>query len=150
MTQRDTTSAKKNLLRIQTAIITRLGLPCAPSGGDEGDVAMENLERTIGFANTEQLLMRLKLVEEALIRIHQGTYGVCLTCTRQIPRARILSLPEASRCVGCQATLENPHSNTRGVRVLIADDGEDDGDALLRQNHEPYDQTFTDLIETDR
>jgi RNA polymerase-binding transcription factor DksA len=43
---------------------------------------------------------------DALRRIRDGTYGVCLDCTKKIPAARLQVKPEASRCVACQTEYE--------------------------------------------
>ena len=42
---------------------------------------------------------------EALRRIEDGTYGICLACGTRISGARLAAVPEAERCSGCI----NPH-----------------------------------------
>jgi len=37
--------------------------------------------------------VQLRLVEEALDRIHTGDYGVCLACEKPIPPKRLQALP---------------------------------------------------------
>ena len=39
---------------------------------------------------------------EALERMNEGNYGVCESCCRRIPAARLRIKPEAKRCVPCQ------------------------------------------------
>jgi DnaK suppressor protein len=46
--------------------------------------------------------VQLRLIDEALDRIHSGDYGVCLACEEQIPAKRLLALPWARYCVPCQ------------------------------------------------
>ena len=41
------------------------------------------------------------LIEAALKRIEDGTYGKCITCGNPIPQRRLEALPEASQCVDC-------------------------------------------------
>ncbi|MBI4537080.1 MAG: TraR/DksA family transcriptional regulator [candidate division NC10 bacterium] len=43
---------------------------------------------------------------EAADRIARGTYGICQACGKPIPARRLLAVPLASRCVGCQELRE--------------------------------------------
>ncbi|RME42408.1 MAG: hypothetical protein D6791_17780 [Chloroflexi bacterium] len=47
----------------------------------------------------------LEMVENALRRLEDGTYGICEGCGREIDPARLEVLPEAHLCVECQARL---------------------------------------------
>jgi DnaK suppressor protein len=46
--------------------------------------------------------VQLRLIEEALDRIHSGDYGTCLACEEPIPGKRLHALPWAKYCVSCQ------------------------------------------------
>jgi RNA polymerase-binding transcription factor len=46
---------------------------------------------------------RRALVLEALVRLDNGTYGVCVDCGNPVPEGRLEAKPEAARCIGCQA-----------------------------------------------
>lgn len=46
---------------------------------------------------------RRVLVIEALRRLEDGSYGLCVDCGRSVPEGRLEAKPEASRCVPCQA-----------------------------------------------
>ena len=48
----------------------------------------------------------LRAVERALERIHQPEFGICEDCCIEIPFARLLATPFATRCVACQAIAE--------------------------------------------
>lgn len=48
-----------------------------------------------------ELEARLVEVERALLRMEQGTYGVCVQCGEEIPRERLAARPEADRCLTC-------------------------------------------------
>lgn len=43
----------------------------------------------------------LQQVDDALVRLDAGTYGVCVDCGRPIPDARLRARPFAVRCVPC-------------------------------------------------
>lgn len=45
-------------------------------------------------------------VNDALQRIQDGSYGVCASCEKVIPKKRLEVFPSAKFCVGCQGELE--------------------------------------------
>ena len=44
----------------------------------------------------------LVYLEEALKRIKKGTFGVCKVCGELIPKARLIAVPTATKCVNCK------------------------------------------------
>lgn len=66
------------------------------------DMATDNFDRefNLGLASNEQNL--LNLIEAALRKIKDGTYGVCETCSKPIPQKRLLAMPYAAMCIECQ------------------------------------------------
>ena len=63
-------------------------------------------ERDTAFAIQEHDMAELDATELALMRITQGTYGLCLACETEIPITRLLAFPAAKRCIDCQTTAE--------------------------------------------
>jgi len=49
---------------------------------------------------------RLKEVEDALMRIERGEYGVCLRCNKNIEVSRLRAVPYARYCIKCQEEIE--------------------------------------------
>jgi len=43
----------------------------------------------------------VKLIDAALARIENGTYGICAKCGMKIPEARLKALPYATTCIDC-------------------------------------------------
>jgi DnaK suppressor protein len=74
--------------------------------GDMADQAVSTIDRELNATLTETGSNELSQVNEALMRIEQGTYGICIGCGKQIPTARLQALPFVSRCVGCQEEAE--------------------------------------------
>ena len=74
--------------------------------GDEADVASDVIDRTMLDALGAQNSLRLKQIEAALERIRTGKYGICLSCGKEIPQARLEALPYAFLCVNCAAQAE--------------------------------------------
>lgn len=69
---------------------------------DEGDLSQQSHEEWI-FLNRNTLDMKLlREVQDALRRIEQGHYGVCLHCEEAISPKRLDAVPWARYCVRCQ------------------------------------------------
>ena len=51
-------------------------------------------------------------IEDALARIEAGQYGRCESCDGPIGRSRLVALPEARRCLGCDS--QRPDPSTAG------------------------------------
>jgi phage/conjugal plasmid C-4 type zinc finger TraR family protein len=49
---------------------------------------------------------RLEQIRAAQARIADGAYGICASCGKKIPVARLEALPHATLCIGCQAASE--------------------------------------------
>jgi len=66
------------------------------------DMATDNFDRefTLGLATNEQ--QSLNMIDAALRRIDDGTYGNCETCSKPISQKRLLAVPHASLCIKCQ------------------------------------------------
>lgn len=48
----------------------------------------------------------LQMVDEALQRIHDGNYGLCITCGEELNPKRIDAVPWARYCISCQEKVE--------------------------------------------
>ena len=49
---------------------------------------------------------KLMLIDDALLRIEDKTYGICEDCGKKINRERLKIMPFAKLCVGCQSDVE--------------------------------------------
>lgn len=61
----------------------------------------------IAFAVADHRARQLREVTRALEDINAGRYGVCRECGEPIAKARLKVMPFATRCVACQAGIEN-------------------------------------------
>jgi DnaK suppressor protein len=78
-------------------VVSRLDIP-----SDEGDLSQQHHEEWI-FLNRNTIDMKLlREISDALVRIEQGNYGVCLECEEPISAKRLEALPWARYCVSCQ------------------------------------------------
>lgn len=70
------------------------------------DWATANAERDLSIALEERESAELIAIDEALQRVVDGSYGLCLDCGVNIPTARLHANPVAMRCVACQEKSE--------------------------------------------
>jgi DnaK suppressor protein len=76
------------------------------SARDVGDQALMDLERELGISLMEMRNRRRQSIDEALTRLHEGTYGICAECGVEISEKRLQAVPFAKLCVGCQSRAE--------------------------------------------
>ena len=78
-------------------VVSRLDVP-----SDEGDLSQQHHEEWI-FLNRNTIDMKLlREITAALLRIEQGSYGICLECEEPISPKRLDAVPWARYCVKCQ------------------------------------------------
>ena len=65
------------------------------------DIGTDNFEKEQSLSFIQSDHATLKLIEEALVRIKDGTYGICEDCGAVIPKVRLNVLPYTASCVHC-------------------------------------------------
>lgn len=70
------------------------------------DAGTDNFEQEFTLSLAESGSQALPLIEAAIDRIDEGTFGVCEECGVQIPRARLNAIPFAHLCVNCASEQE--------------------------------------------
>ena len=73
---------------------------------DEVDVASDVVDGRLLESLGAQDSNRLQMINNALDRIKQGTYGRCLVCKEEIPEERLEAIPYAFMCINCQSRNE--------------------------------------------
>ena len=76
------------------------------AGGDAADVATEMFEQELALGLAQHLRTHLIEINDALVRIEEGAYGLCEDCNEPINIERLRALPRAKRCVPCQQVRE--------------------------------------------
>jgi RNA polymerase-binding protein DksA len=59
-------------------------------------------DRELDYTLEENSTHVLGAIDVALDRIAEGSYGMCVTCGRQIDEERLAALPYASQCIDCR------------------------------------------------
>lgn len=76
--------------------------PCA----DEVDEIQVSANREIGLLTRAMLVDRVNRLSDAIDRLNDGAYGVCVDCDEPISPARLHVMPEVETCVRCQDGIE--------------------------------------------
>jgi DnaK suppressor protein len=72
----------------------------------QADQGTDDFDRRISLEVTSKEFQVLRLIERALEKITDGTYGVCDISGEEIPKARLEAMPYASTTVKAQEKLE--------------------------------------------
>jgi DnaK suppressor protein len=63
-------------------------------------------ERELAVRNLDRDSHALRLIDRALQRIANGTYGICLHCEENILPKRMAAVPWAAFCIQCQEKID--------------------------------------------
>ena len=69
--------------------------------GDSAEQTQERENDEVVDAIGNETALSIQVVQAALGRIEDGTYGACENCGDGIDDARLGAIPEATRCVNC-------------------------------------------------
>ena len=74
-----------------------------PLDADSSEQAVDLADDEALEGVDEVLRKEISQIRMALQRIENGTYGTCVTCGKDIAKARLEARPIATRCVDCAA-----------------------------------------------
>ena len=104
---------KEKLLNMRKELIERLNKKYQEAinlnfeeGNDSADQAYKIYNRNLMLGKVETDALKLRLVEDALKRIENGTYGICISCEEPIEEKRLEYVPFARYCTECKSELE--------------------------------------------
>lgn len=72
------------------------------SKGDDADQSSEERECHLEMRLKGRNFIYLKKVQEALVRMEEGTFGECQDCGCDIEAKRLMARPTASKCLSCK------------------------------------------------
>jgi RNA polymerase-binding transcription factor len=94
------------LLRRQGATRQALSPDATLDSGDESAQQALDLERDVEAVLDQRAQDALREIGEAIERLDEGRFGRCDDCGEPIGKARLLAIPHARRCLGCQDRVE--------------------------------------------
>ena len=103
MKKTELTQHKKALLEKKADLEHSLGSSSSTDGhGDFADrsAAANEEEISIQLKQTDAKLLRA--IEDALTRVENGLYGICVDCEEEISTARLKAVPWTKVCISCK------------------------------------------------
>jgi DnaK suppressor protein len=103
---------QKQLERERSRLTEELNSKLGESGveGHEGspfgkreETATESFQLEGRLAGVRHIQEQLAQIKRALEKLAKGTYGLCDSCGKPIPPARLEAMPQANLCVECRA-----------------------------------------------
>lgn len=110
MEEIDPVAIRAALVRERARLLGELGEAIQTPGqmtyGSQAAAATEVFEQQRDLALRDRAGQHLELVDAALARLEDGTFGICLRCGKPIAPARLDALPWAAHCIDCQAVVD--------------------------------------------
>lgn len=88
--------------RLRAEIDAEIESPGQMTYGSQAAAASHVVSQQRDLALRDKAEKELKLVEAALDRLDDGTFGRCLRCGEEIAAERLEALPWAAHCIACQ------------------------------------------------
>jgi len=99
---------------------------------DNADKSVGELNKYIDAAVLGNKSDVLDAIDGALLKLAEGTYGICEECGGAIPLGRLQAIPFATRCVACQGSLDQQKEGKN--------DWEEHTDVFKDSSHTPGDE----------
>lgn len=77
-----------------------------PGPRDEADESVRLAAQDEAFRMAETDAREVGMVDAAIARMREDTYGECIECGDDIEEKRLMALPTAARCMTCQEARE--------------------------------------------
>jgi RNA polymerase-binding transcription factor len=74
---------------------------------DSVDLSVQDLNKEIALRLGERSSKVVADIDQALLRIKEGTYGICARCSKPIDERRLEAVPTARYDAQCQSILES-------------------------------------------
>jgi DnaK suppressor protein len=102
--------AREQVLKEVEELLTRRRMAQAEQRDDSvpdvADMALQDATEEQQISLMELRNAMREQIDEALLRLDEGTYGICEDCGREISEGRLKAVPFARRCIQCQAKAE--------------------------------------------
>ncbi|HEV2708419.1 MAG TPA: TraR/DksA family transcriptional regulator [Pyrinomonadaceae bacterium] len=73
---------------------------------DSVDLSLQDVNQEIQFRLGERESQMVAEIDQALLRMDEGSYGVCARCGKEIPERRLEAVPTARYDAECQSLIE--------------------------------------------
>ena len=104
---------EETLKEISKAVKSGADSQTGEPSGDIYDQASSERDRELGLLLGDREREKLRNIDEALLKIDEGEYGICEECEEEIPIGRLRVMPFARYCVKCKADIEKLQAQTK-------------------------------------
>ena len=73
---------------------------------DEGDIVSVGNGQNVDVAISRRQVQKLQEIDMAMVKMSQGSYGVCEMCEEKISMHRLQAKPQARYCIICREIVE--------------------------------------------
>ena len=84
---------------------------------DAVESAEADIQEELEFALVQMKSETLNKINDALVRLEQGSYGNCFECGEEIAEKRLRALPFAVRCKDCEESRETAEQRERQLNA---------------------------------
>lgn len=110
MDEIDLDAARAALLAERIRLLAEVGetilAPEQMTYGSQAAAASQVFEQQRDLALRDRAVAQQALVDAALERLDEGTFGTCVRCGKPVPIARLQALPWAAYCIECQRIVD--------------------------------------------
>lgn len=97
---------RKELLTDEPALGLEKMVETELAHGDQLDMAGSASEHEMSMTMRHRITEELRLIDEAIEKLHNGTYGICDNCEENIESKRLKARPFVQYCLECQEEME--------------------------------------------
>ena len=73
---------------------------------DTVDMSLQDHNQELALRLGERESQMVADIDQALLRIDEGSYGICARCGNEINERRLEAMPAARHCANCQSLIE--------------------------------------------
>ena len=92
----------------QSVTLRTIALEHTDDRGSEDDDGSDAFMRLQNLSQVDLQNKVIQQIDEALVRIQEGKYGICEICGQLIRKPRLINLPFVRTCMECQSAMEKP------------------------------------------
>jgi DnaK suppressor protein len=85
---------------------------------DAEEQSVDDFVQEVDFTLMQMKSQTLAKIDEAIVRLEAGKYGLCTECGTEIAEARLKALPFAALCRNCQEAEESKVTAAREARAF--------------------------------
>lgn len=91
----------------ELTVLSGYSLTSTKQAGEElADVGSDNFQREMELGLVTEEGRKIRLIDDAVARLRNNTYGMCADCAEKIEEGRLEAMPYARLCIRCKSKRE--------------------------------------------